>query len=230
MLCKEWSLVKSYCHGVEIKPLLCKCWHCENCAPMRERDLRDLAKLGGATTFITLTVNPAMFSSPDERARELVNAWRNVRRAMKKRWKMRSVPFLAVFEKTKKGEPHLHILTRLQFVAQEWLSAQMQRLIGAPIVDIRRVRSQQKAAYYISKYCSKDATLWKGCKRYWRSLDWTRGRAVRRQEKNLDVLCWGRWKMPSFRTIATFIGWGWCGTILGETAKLKPPSRRANPP
>jgi hypothetical protein len=131
-----------------------------------------LAKSGKPTTFITLTVNPKTGFGPASRARALAEAWpRVVKRACKK-YGYRSIPYLCVFEGTKRGEPHLHILCRVKWIDQRWLSAQMKALIGAPIVDIRQVKNQGQVAHYISKYIGKEPHRFDTCKRYWRTQSW----------------------------------------------------------
>ena len=78
--------------------------------------------------------------------------------------------FIAIFEQTKLGEPHLHICARSQWLDQEWLSAQMAYYIGARIVDVRRIANRNKAAKYVAQYTKKAPKLFDGCKRYWRSI------------------------------------------------------------
>ena len=127
---------------------------------------------GKPTTFITLTVNPAIGASPAARARLLARAWPKVVKRICKRWGVDHVPYICVFEATKRGEPHLHLLARLRYIPQRWLSKQLRELIQAPIVDIRKVKSQKDAAYYISKYLGKDPHRFTSCKRYWSTRDW----------------------------------------------------------
>lgn len=98
-------------------------------------------------------------------------------REFMRRWraeapKADALPFLAVFEATKLGEPHLHILCRADWVDQRWLSAIMKEQIGAPIVDVRRVRQGDRALLYVSKYIGKSPHRFSGTKRYWTSLDY----------------------------------------------------------
>lgn len=171
-LCREWTLVKQKGDTLTAEPLKCRCWTCEYCKPIRSRQLRKLGYLGKPDTFLTLTVNPAHFDGPDERARQLVRAWRNLRRRAMRKYGYKSIPFLAVFERTKKGEPHLHVLMRVKWLEQSWISEVMDELIGAPIVDIRRVKGARAAAAYVAKYVGKDPTTFEGAKRYWRSRDW----------------------------------------------------------
>ncbi len=82
------------------------------------------------------------------------------------------LPYFCVFEATLNGEPHLHILARVKWISQKWLSKAMEALISAPIVDIRRVKNKNKLAYYISKYCGKEPHRFQTCKRYWTTRDY----------------------------------------------------------
>ena len=150
---------------------------------MRSRQLARQAFLGQPTTFLTLTVNPARGTSPDHRARELARAWRLLRLRAMRRLGVKVMPFIAVFEKTKAGEPHLHILLRVAYLDQAWLSDQMKDMIDAPIVDIRSVRDKGKLSNYIAKYMAKDPHRFRGTKRYWTSQDY----ALPAQEDEQDA-------------------------------------------
>ncbi len=142
---------------------------------MRKRQLQAQARAGNPTTFITLTSGPKAGASPSEAACALVAAWRVIRRDLRSRPGFGSVAFLAVFEATKRGRPHLHILARMPYLPQGWLSRRMAALAGSPIVDIRRVKNAAEAAAYVSKYLAKDPRRFTGCKRYWSSRDWSLG-------------------------------------------------------
>ena len=137
---------------------------------MRRKKLISEAKEGKPQRFITLTVNPAWFNSPEERAQKLVEAWRKIRRRFLDLSENNKCEFLAVFELTQLGEPHLHIVQRGSFIPQKWLSEQMKELMGAPVVDIRSVTGSKEVAKYISKYISKRNIKIGTLKRYWRSV------------------------------------------------------------
>jgi DNA-binding HxlR family transcriptional regulator len=96
-------------------------------------------------------------------------AWVNLRRRIARTWPGEKTPFIVVFEKTKAGFPHMHILMRAAFIPQKWLSDNMKELIDAPIVDIRAIKSRQMAFWYVTKYLGKDPHAFEGCKRWWRS-------------------------------------------------------------
>lgn len=136
---------------------------------MRRRALVREGQQGQPNRFVTLTVNPAWFDSPEERAAQLAKAWRLVVAAYRHRWPNRECEYMCVFEATQRGEPHLHILWRGGWIDQEWLSDQMRERMGAPVVDVRRVIDQQRVNEYVTKYISKRNIKFGTCKRYWRS-------------------------------------------------------------
>lgn len=172
MFCQEWSLVKSLNAEITVLPLRCKCWHCPECRPRRKAKLIHEAEAGQPTLFITLTSRYREGGDPHAAARDLVKAWRKVRAEHMKVHGKRSLSFLAVFEATANGWPHIHIVARCAWLDQRWLSKRMSALIGAPIVDVRRVDGIKKVAKYVGKYIGKNPEVFEGVKRYWRSLDY----------------------------------------------------------
>lgn len=172
ILCTEYTLVKQDGQQITAVPLYCNRWSCEICQPRRQAQLKFLARAGKPNTFMTLTVNPKWRDNPTERAQALRDAFQKLVKRIKRKYGYKRLPYLAVFERTKRGEPHLHILLRCKWIDQRWLSRQMAEMINAPIVDIRRVWNTQHAATYISKYIGKDPVAFTGCKRYWKSRDY----------------------------------------------------------
>lgn len=164
-----------------------------------------VAASGEPTTFLTLTVNPAVGEGPLNRRNMLHDAWKRlVKRILRqfaleplKRWALKlkdraarmagivrsitkktkrlevtRLPYMAFLERTEQGEPHLHILLRAPYIPQDWLSEQMHELIGAPIVDIRQVKSTRAAVFYVTKYVTKAPAQFGATKRYWISRGW----------------------------------------------------------
>lgn len=172
MLCSEKSIVQRSPKEITIAPLRCRCWHCDDCRPLRTQRLIHEARSGKPTIFITLTSRNRPGHSPHAAARALVTAWRRVRLEYIKAHGQGSLPFLAVFEATKKGWPHLHIVARCKWLDQRWLSRRMAGLIGSPVVDVRAIDGVRKIAAYVSKYIGKNPHRFKGVKRYWRSQDY----------------------------------------------------------
>ncbi len=172
MYCGEWSLVKRTHPGLTVIPLRCRCWTCDECRSLRKAQLVAEAIAGQPTIFITLTSRNRASTTPHQAAQALAVAWRQVRREYIKKHGRGSLAFVAVFEATKRGWPHLHIAARAKWVDQVWLSKRMAHLIGAPIVDVRRIKGLRKVAAYVSKYIGKNPQRFEGTKRYWRSKDY----------------------------------------------------------
>lgn len=172
MLCTEAVLVKQQNASFQAVPLFCKRWHCQICRPRRIRRLKFEARDGKPNRFLTLTHRPQPGETPGEAARALVRHWRELRRRIKRRYKLKSVPFLAVLEPHKSGFPHLHIMLRCRWLEQSWLSEQMAQMADSPVVGIEKIESTRKAAAYVAKYLSKAPEQFDGCKRYWQSPDY----------------------------------------------------------
>ena len=172
MLCGEASLVKTDEDAAEGVTMRCRAWTCDGCLPRRQTQLAGLFLSGRPNTFITLTVNPAVGSSPEHRARLLKDAWRQVVKRAKKLYRYKEIPYACVTEATKDGEPHLHILVRCRWIGQGWLAEQMKELTGAPICWIERIRSPKRMARYVSKYCGKEPHRFGTMKRYWCTPSW----------------------------------------------------------
>jgi len=171
-ICREWSLVKTQPEKRLAKSLFCRSWSCDVCRPKRKAQLLALCASGRPNRLLTLTVNPSVGTDPESRLLALSNAWRILVKRLRRQHGASAINYLAVVERTKQGEPHLHILLRSPFIPQSWLSAAMEGLIGAPIVDIRLIRQARKAVRYVAKYVTKDPHQFAGAKRYWHSTQY----------------------------------------------------------
>lgn len=216
MFCGEASLVNPGRSAFRAVTLKCRSWACGLCRPMRQRQLIDLLVSGQPTTFLTLTVNPALGTSPAGRARALVDAWRALVRLICDEFAVDHIPYACVMEAQQSGEPHLHILCRLKYIPQAWLSDQMQNLIGAPIVDIRSARDVQHLAKYLAKYLGKDPHRFGTGKRYWTTRDWVLGAPDREPD---DPIWSGMWHVSKWPLAVLAAAWkskGWDVVIEGD--------------
>lgn len=170
-LCGEWTGCSEDRATGEIRAgrIWCKSWNCEHCAPKRRQQLKAQAAAGKPTTLITITQPYGSHETADEAAKALVHAWRMTLQLGQRENRFPRIQYIAVFEETKKGWPHLHILARAPFIDQQWLSRTMEHFGAGAIVDIRRVYSARHAARYVGKYVSKAPHRYEGCKRYWRT-------------------------------------------------------------
>ena len=82
------------------------------------------------------------------------------------------LPYLAVFEATQNGLPHLHIIARVPWMSQKWLSLQMGEIMSSPVCWIKRVADDGRIAFYITKYVGKGSEKFGTLKRYWCTTNW----------------------------------------------------------
>lgn len=172
MLCSELHLVKLDGDGELLKPLPCNRWSCDWCAPARRRRLLALAASGEPNRMLTLTVNPKLGDSPNDRRNLLHDAWKRLVKRILRFYGWKELHYMAFLERTKRGEPHLHILLRCGYISQRWLSRQMQQMIAAPIVWIERIKGTRHAIKYVTKYVTKAPAQFGKGKRYWVSRKW----------------------------------------------------------
>lgn len=85
---------------------------------------------------------------------------------IRRKWPSRDTQYFLVWELTKAGWPHAHLLLRAPYIPQKWLARNWQDLTGAPIVDIRAIRHADHVAHYVAKYLAKDPQVPAGMKRY----------------------------------------------------------------
>jgi len=82
------------------------------------------------------------------------------------------IHYMAFLERTKKGEPHLHILLRCPFVPQDWIAERMAALAHSPICWIEAVKGTRAAVNYVTKYITKAPAQFGTAKRYYVSRRW----------------------------------------------------------
>lgn len=164
--------------------------------PFRLSALKRFARDGNPTTFLTLTINPGIGESVEQRAQQLSDAMKLLVKRMRRKFVKEPIEYFAVFEETKKGEPHLHMLLRAPFVPQRWISDVMNELIASPIVDIRKVGSKHGVAKYVAKYVAKGPRGFGKLKRYWCSKGYAQGDAAQPKNKSPQAGLWSVWKEP----------------------------------
>lgn len=168
--------------------LSCRRWSCDECCEDRAAELVRLAVAGQPTHFLTLTCVPDLWPSPADAARAMQDARAELVRRIRKFGPRFVFEYFSVWESTRAGWPHLHILARTDFISQSWLSDTWKALTGAPIVDIRRVREVQDAASYVAKYVGKDPHHFGTNNRYSRSRLWCRSKAQRKRDNYIPGL------------------------------------------
>ena len=165
--CKSVSLVAfPRAGGAVALPMYCRRWQCPHCGKYQRRRLKRRLMDGNPTTFLTLTVNPNVHPDPDEAFKQASLAINRLMKVLRRHYPRHRIEYGLVWEKTKKGYPHAHLLLRAPFIPQAFLSRTWERLSGAPVVDIRMVRTEGEAAAYVSKYLTKDPAVPAGYRRF----------------------------------------------------------------
>lgn len=134
---------------------------CVPCANDRSRVIaQNVVKkmAGGPCRFVTLTIRsdkePLKFLLG-----KLLRSFKELRR--RDVWKDKvsgGVGFLEIkwSSMRRRWHPHLHLLVKGKFIVQKDLSAEWRKITkDSKIVDVRLVKSERKAAKYVTKYASK---------------------------------------------------------------------------
>lgn len=189
--------------------LRCRSWQCQECAEERARQLKALAHSGAPNTFLTLTSRRRPGITPAHAAKQLAWCWRVIRLRLMRQAKTKHLPFIAVFEATKLGWPHLHILLRSRWIDQKQLSEWMAELHDSPIVYIERIDNRARLNAYVAKYAGKAAHKFGTTKRYWTSQDWRLEKA--KPDKKPVILGGGyeRERTPIAKLVTAWQELGW---------------------
>lgn len=164
--CGSTSIV-GHGHGVHVAfPMRCRSWDCNRCGPPMRRRLTTLAAGASPTTFLTLTASVLAHRTPEAAFRHLRTAWPRFIHRLRRYRPDADIQYLWVWETTRAGFPHLHVLLRAPFIPQRWLAATWQALAGSPVVDIRAVHDEQHAATYVAKYLTKRLQAPRGYRRW----------------------------------------------------------------
>jgi len=229
--CGQCWLVQS--DGQDARHFLsrCKCWTCPTCAPWRLRRLRGIIASGNPEKHLVLTMKVIGDRTPAETASELVKSFDLLLKRIKYHYKIKRPAYFYVIERHDSGEPHMHVLTRMPYIPQAWLSEQWEEITGASNVWIEQIKNPLRAMRYITKYLTKAPERFgrmkrHNCSKNWRlkkplkpEHDWKR--AETRVLKSIDVA----WLVKLYRDQGwTIIRAGPDGvTARAPHAGMKPP-------
>jgi len=149
-----------------VVPLRCRKWSCPKCGPRQKKKLIRRFVAGSPDSLLTLTTNPAMY---DSKLSAFLDATRKVNllfKRLRRAYPRRSIQYALVWEVTKKGWPHAHILLRAPFIPKALISQIWHELTGAWFIDIRAVQGAAHVAGYVAKYITKSPEVPPGCKRF----------------------------------------------------------------
>lgn len=141
----------------EVKCVVCGRWSCEPCGRSRRRQFLARVRRETYDRFITLTHTPDRGLPTPENLRASSRAWSRTRQYLKRKYNLGQ--YVWVRELTRRGNLHLHVLVKSQFVPQRELAKQVESYGFGKVTDIRYVRSDH-AQGYIAKYLSKANINW----------------------------------------------------------------------
>ena len=149
--------------------ITCNRWSCPICGRKKVQHYARKVADAEPNKLITLTCNPAMHENPraayDDTRRKIPGLTARLRRLFGE------VEFFRILEITKKGWPHYHLVTRSGFIPQATISNIWKELVGAPIVDVRKIDRKNNAYWYVIKYLAKQRYIaWTD-----RRAAWTKG-------------------------------------------------------
>ncbi len=136
-------------------PTWCHKWACPRCRLRKQWALQEKAEAGNPDRHIVLTVEAGSRLPLDVQVSVFHNNVRRLFRLIRRVWG--PFEYMAQWELTKKGTPHLHILQRGCFIDYKWLSKAWFEISGSKIVWISKVRSARGAARELTKYATKTA-------------------------------------------------------------------------
>jgi hypothetical protein len=122
---------------------------------MRNR-LTHLVEQQPPDRMLTLTIDPKRYDSPYAAARRMAWGLGRLLSHMRRWDKRQPTEYLAVWERTKSGWPHLHILLRGPFIPQRLVSKWWEALTQSPIVYFTYLGGARAGARYVTKYLTKD--------------------------------------------------------------------------
>jgi hypothetical protein len=122
---------------------------------MRNRLLK-LVEASAPSSFLTLTIDANAFPSPQAAARRMNWAFPRLIAKMRRFVLSGGVEYLAVWERTRAGWPHIHALLKSEYIPQPLISRWWRALAGSPVVYIEAVTSARGGGRYVAKYLVKD--------------------------------------------------------------------------
>jgi hypothetical protein len=156
--CGSGALVRQVEDQIQVMPVLCDMWRCKLCGPKRvawlKRELHQAMFRHKLRYFWTLTIWTET-CTPIDSYKLVTDSWNIVRRNLSRDYGKFS--YVWVMESTRRGYAHLHLLTSVAVphaeISRRWAAATG----GSFVVDVQSAASE-RAANYLAKYCTQQAT------------------------------------------------------------------------
>lgn len=136
-----------------ILAISCKQWTCPDCA--KALRARWVARVTAAKPDRWLTLT--MVHNPGGNT---LREWQRIKSGFYKlvqkiRKRFKTFEYVACYELTLKGQPHVHVLFRGTFIPQRWLSNKAVECGLGSVVYIEAIRDKKETAHYLVKYITK---------------------------------------------------------------------------
>lgn len=133
----------------------CHRYDCPTCGPSRAAEARAIARSGRPERLLTLTLRRDIRAPVNRQIEFIFRSWAELVRRIKRHFSAFS--YMKVLELTKAGTPHLHVLTRGDYIPIRWIRHQWQQITGAFIVYIQRIDRTSSGVHEVTKYLLKTA-------------------------------------------------------------------------
>lgn len=225
--CGEWSATK-YEDGVWVAvPLRCRRWNCPTCARRQKRRFLKSLSETSVDALLTLTCDPKRFRDPTQAFRLMSHQIPNLMKRLRRHFPLAAIDYLVVWEETRRGWPHAHVLMRGPYLPQRLISRLWRELAFSPIVDIRRVHQRREVAAYVGKYLSKQPRVPPGYRRFRSSQTFWAGEPPNRHHRPDGPSLWSLWRKPLYSIVSFWAAFGLDVTMI---AGYRVEGRRAKPP
>lgn len=144
----------------------CSRWDCPHCGSRHTSRLRCRMEQLTPNRFLTLTWSPTTSPCAADAWKPFSIAINRLMKRLRRHNPTQPIGYCLVWETTKAGYPHAHILMSSPFIPQKVIRRHWKQLTGASIVDIRRIRSPRGVTTYLAKYLTKANTVPSGMKHY----------------------------------------------------------------
>jgi hypothetical protein len=154
--CGQGSLIGVSPKGNQILviPMTCKSWGCPRCAKKKKAVWIRRLVSGRPQREMMLSIPAYMNTDTKATAIRLKKAFTNLVARIRKTYG--ELEYALVWELTKKGTPHLHVLTRGTYIPQSWLSTNWKELSGGTYTWISKVHTATAHALHLCKYLHKN--------------------------------------------------------------------------
>lgn len=213
-ICGQWALIKYEDRTFTVIPLQCRGWDCPDCAPRQRRRFLRALEDTSVDSLLTLTCRPDWYKRPEDAFKSMSRAIPHLIKRLKRSLPRMNLQYLVVWEETRQGWPHAHVLLRGPYIPQRLLSRHWCALTGAPIVDIRRVNQIAEAKAYVSKYLAKQPRVPPGFRRFRSSAAFWKAGAPNHHTPREGPSPWGLRRDPVNYVAQSFAGLGFTVTFV----------------